>query len=74
MTFLSSPVLRIALGAVAAVYLGPPILNKVLIAELSPADEARNGRVSVAVTTTITTVVFVALGLAAGVKPAGVPA
>ena len=73
MQFLASPILRIAIGAAAAVYLSPAILNKVLIAELNPADEARNVRVTVATTTIITTAVYVALGLAAGTRPAGVP-
>jgi len=67
---ITSPLFRIAVGAVAAVYLGPPILNRVLIAEITPADEARNARVTVVTTATITTLVFVGLGLASG-KPVG---
>lgn len=60
---IANPVFRIAIGAIVATYAKPYVLNKVLIAELSPADEARNVRVTVATTAAITAFAFVALGM-----------
>lgn len=63
---LASPVVRIALGSIASVYLAPKIINKFVRVELNPIDEQINNASYIGITAAVTTLVFVALGMATG--------
>lgn len=76
MNVLGNPILRIALGAVASVYLAPKIVNRFVRVELNPIDAKINDAAEIGITAGVTTLTFVILGMIAGksTAAAAVPA
>lgn len=59
-----NPYVRIAIAAMAAVYLTPPIINRFVGPEVASSDVIKNDVIAGGVTGIVTAAVFVVLGMA----------